>query len=82
MLLTVENVGIETICAAVSKNLVPVEERLKNFVDAKKLRGSKKVPALKVSAWLMKKFARRIFARRRLKKFSTKLKLNAQIFAQ
>lgn len=42
MLLTVENVGIETICAAVSKNLVPVEERLKNLADAKKIARLKK----------------------------------------
>lgn len=42
MLLSVENVGIETICAAVSKNLVPFEERLKNLVDAKKISRLKK----------------------------------------
>ena len=42
MLLAVENVCIETICAATSKNLVPIEERLKNLADAKKISRVKK----------------------------------------
>ena len=47
MLLSVENVGIETICAAVAKNLVPFEERLKNLADAKKIARLQKTTGFK-----------------------------------
>ena len=42
MLLKVENVALEIISAYVSKNRVPIEERLKNFVPEKKISRLKK----------------------------------------
>ena len=74
MLLKIEGAALEVVSAVVSKNRVPIEQRLSGLIPDKKIS--------RLSALPIKTCAVRTSARMRLKRFSLKRILNGRKFGR